>query len=242
LFNNHNFNADVCRQTAHPSSFSVSSPLVKIENAGEINVTAPIQFSISETPKSHISNTVHNSITAPDQSTQTSETLAGKFECFYKTLALFKDHVQSRVSYCPDPDYVEEIGEWKQTLDKNNVESQKILGFFSTEMQSFVDILIHDDVSDQTDDTESLEQIVDLDEAFEDQLEDTQISREINDVPKSNQTVCRSCNKYFVKTEEFHWICSKEECQAMKCQKCDEDQILLQDEDCCESCLKSGDD
>jgi len=213
-----------------------------------------IQLPFEKTPISHAvqknAKTPFTQLLVADNSDDETfeETLEGKQKCFYETLVLFKEHMQNRFSLVPVPNFNQKIASWKKSLEKNNLDPKQILKFVQTEMQALVEMLgaIPDDYSVQAKGMERLGNMFTIGSTNSDQEKlannhdpQKKTGHRIEGVPKSKQTACRACKEYFVKTEEFNWICPKEKCQARKCKKCTEERVIQKNKTCCVPCSKA---
>jgi len=169
-----------------------------------------------------------------------SGTPEGKKICFYKTLLLFKCYLQNSLSVIPDPMYHENVQDWKKSLEMNEVNPGKLLEFFQSEMESFVETLTTGS-SVQFTGMELLADVLSGKSLIHNELpsEKQYTPALIEGVEKEKQTMCRACGNYFVKTAECAWICPKEECQDRKCKLCKEDRVFFRTNSCCKTCFEA---
>jgi len=169
-----------------------------------------------------------------------SGTPDGKNICLYKTLLLFKCHLQNSLSIVQDPSYHEKVQEWKKTLEKNEVNPGKLLELFQGEMKSFVETLTPGS-SVQMRGMELLADVLSGRSSFRKQLPSKKQYTPVlvEGVEKGKQTMCRACGNYFVKSSECAFICPKEECQDRKCKECNEDRVCFRTNNCCKACFQA---
>jgi len=167
-----------------------------------------------------------------------------KVSCFYKTLLLFKGHLQNRLSHLPDPKYPEKVRAWKESLKRNNIDPKAILSFFATEMQKFVESVTKlGDSKPKPRGMELLDDILagkSLDPPLFKQLKSSVASKPsaeyIEGVAKKDQATCRACHLFFRKTDDNKHICPESACQTRKCLSCEEDRVHYRNKNVCKVC------
>jgi len=179
------------------------------------------------------------------ENNSSSGTSNGKKDCFYKTLIIFKGHLENRLSYYPDPNYPKKVQAWKQSLKENEINPQKLLEFFRDEMKSFVETMVK--TPERRIQERGMEHLASAlsGKKFTPKKSPSAKSPKkkstpdrIEGVSKNKQAKCRACKEYFMKTDECQNICPKEECQDRKCQKCDQERVLFKKKDCCKKCFE----
>jgi len=214
---------------------------VKIEDDDEIEDVTPPKKGRMGAP----ADGIYTQALMKDSSS--NGTPEAKKHCFYKTLLVFKGHLQNRLSVFPDPSYSDKVQAWKESLDENEINPKKLLDFFQDEMKSFVDTMVKTPQRPiQARGMEFLDDVLagkkltpkksasSKSEASSPKKKST--PKRIPGVSKEKQTMCRACKEYFIKTDECQNICPRDECQARKCQKCDKERVLFRKKDCCKSC------